>query len=207
MHKDTPNAVGYQRFTSRPNDRSSGRVQALRRFTGERLPNRFAAFEDLYRTHGARMKSLAYNLLGNATDAEDAVQEAFLKACRADQGFRGAAQPWTWICRILINTCYDVGRKRVTHRERQTDELTHAEHVGMPLRDHPLRLTLEHLVANLSPRMREVFLLFEVEGLSHREIADVLGIAEGTSKSTLADAKRRLATGLRNPVGASEVAR
>lgn len=171
------------------------------------MSNRIAAFEELYRTHGARMKSLAYNLLGNTSDAEDAVHEAFLKACHAQTDFRGGASLWTWICRILINTCYDMGRRRVSRREKHTVDLSAAEHVGAAAGNHPLRITLERLLEQLSPRMREVFLLYEVEGLTHREIADVLDIAEGTSKSTLADAKRRLASALRDPIRATQVTR
>jgi len=164
---------------------------------GDRLTTPLSAFEELYQTHGQRMKSLAYNLLRNRSDADDAVQEAFLRAFHARSSFRGGATLWTWLCRILINTCYDVGRRRVSRRERDHVDVADITTLATGSGDHPLRITLERLVAQLSPRMREVFLLFEVEGLTHREIAEVLDIAEGTSKSTLADAKRRLASALR----------
>ena len=75
------------------------------------------AFERLYETHGGRMKSVAMNLLGSAADAEDAVQEAFLKVYRSAAGFRGGSSVSTWIYRILVNTCYDLMRKGFTHRE------------------------------------------------------------------------------------------
>lgn len=171
------------------------------------MPTRLAAFEELYQTHNQRMKSLAFNLLGNTSDAEDAVQEAFLKACRGQAAFRGGASLWTWLCRILINTCYDIGRRRASRREQQMVDLSAAEHVKGISGNHPLRITLQRLVDELPRRMHEVFLLYEVEGLTHREIAEILDIAEGTSKSTLADAKRRLASALRNPDAHQGIAR
>jgi RNA polymerase sigma-70 factor (ECF subfamily) len=164
----------------------------------DRLTTHLAGFAELYQTHGPRMKSLAYNLLRNRSDAEDAVQETFLKAFNAQTGFRGGASLWTWLYRILINTCYDIGRRRTSRRDKDTVTLDNAIEITTATTDHPLRITLERLVEQLPPRMREVFLLYEVEGLTHREVAEVLAIAEGTSKSTLADAKRRIASALRH---------
>ena len=71
-----------------------------------------AAFERLYRMHGERMKSVALNLLRRESDAEDAVQETFLKVYRGAASFRGGAALSTWIYRILVNTCYDLLRRR-----------------------------------------------------------------------------------------------
>src|SRR5437899_1115923 len=70
-----------------------------------------AAFERLYQAHGSRMKSIAFNLLHNTSDAEDAVQEAFLKIYRGVGEFRADASFSTWIYRILVNACYDLARK------------------------------------------------------------------------------------------------
>ena len=70
------------------------------------------AFEELYRSQGSRMKSVAMNLLGNTSDAEDAVQEAFLKLHRSWTSFKGESLLSTWLYRILVNTCYDMGRRR-----------------------------------------------------------------------------------------------
>src|SRR5439155_1012778 len=78
-------------------------------------------FEELYRSHGARMKSVAYNILGNPSDAEDAVQEAFLRAYRGIAAFKGTAQGSTWMYRILVNACHDMGRQR--RREWESPEL------------------------------------------------------------------------------------
>jgi len=169
--------------------------------TGTADDEAFAAFEKLYATHGGRLKSVAMNLLGNVADAEDAVQDAFLKAYRARGGYKGEAAPFTWLYRILVNSCLDLGRRRKRRREDQE-----AEEAPLDLRpaaadDHPLRLALESSVARLAPRLRTVFLLAEVEGFTHREIGEILEIAEGTSKSDLFLAKRQLQRMLREAAG------
>jgi len=152
------------------------------------------AFERLYSVHGARMKSIALNLLGNVADAEDAVQEAFIKIYRGIGGFKGRSAFYTWIYRILVNACHDMRRKR--QRRQEQPELG-IDPVGLNFPapcavDHPLRLTLESHLARLNPRSRTVFLLFEVEGFKHREISQILKIPEGTSKNLLFEAKREL---------------
>jgi RNA polymerase sigma-70 factor (ECF subfamily) len=150
-----------------------------------------AAFAALYDTHGSRLKSIAFNLLGNVADAEDAVQEAFLKAYRAWDGFKGDAAPFTWLYRILVNSCLDAGRRR---RRQPVESEATAPPDLRPAggHDHPLRLALEAAVGKLAPRQRTVFLLAEVEGFTHREVAEILEIAEGTSKNDLFEAKRAL---------------
>jgi RNA polymerase sigma-70 factor, ECF subfamily len=155
-------------------------------------------FEELYRSQGARMKSVAYNILGNATDAEDAVQEAFLRAYRGLAAFKGTARASTWVYRILVNACHDIGRQR-RRRRGETEMMPEDQLPSMaapPAGDAPLRVTLEKAVAGLPPRQRDVFLLFEVEGFRHREIAEILDIAEGTSKALLFEAKRELQSAL-----------
>jgi RNA polymerase sigma-70 factor (ECF subfamily) len=160
------------------------------------------AFEALFTSHGARMKSLALNLLGNRSDAEDAVQEAFLKAYRHRDTFRSDAQLWTWVYRILLNACYDIGRRRASRGSPQPlDGLESLPTAGG--RDHPLRLTLRRALAALTPTYREVFLLFEVEGYTHREVAQILDIPEGTSKGRLFEARRQLKDLLRGAPGAA----
>ena len=153
---------------------------------------RLAAFEQLYRTHGAKMKSLAFNLLGNTSDAEDAVQETFLKVYRSLGNFKGESALSTWVFRILINSCYDLRRRK---QRRGAEVEVGGEGVPdppVPAHDHPLRIALEKAVAQLRPRQREVFLLAEVEGFKHQEIAQMLGISETNSKNILFQAKQEL---------------
>jgi len=152
-----------------------------------------AAFEELYRSHGGRMKSVAMNLLGNTSDAEDAVQEAFLKLYRSWGAFKGESLRSTWLYRILVNTCYDIGRRRKRTPEPATpDDEQAALEQSAPQSDHTLRLTIERALVRLPEVQRSVFLLFEVEGFKHREIAEILDIPEGTSKHALFTAKREL---------------
>lgn len=156
-----------------------------------------AAFEALYASHGPRMKSLALNMLGNVPDAEDAVQEAFVRAYRNRGSFRHGASLWTWVCRILINTCYDIGRKRATRRGEQELDGDATIDPPSPAGDHPLRLTLQNAIGDLAPIYRETFLLCEVEGYTHREVAAILDIPEGTSKARLFEARRQLRAAIR----------
>jgi RNA polymerase sigma-70 factor (ECF subfamily) len=144
------------------------------------------AFERLYQLHSARMKSLAFHLLGSRADAEDTVQEAFLKVCRAAHGFEGHSSLSTWIYRILINCCYDAIRKRQRLAESPAPSDFRAE------TNVPLKIALQRALSALNERPRMVFLLFEVEGLRHSEIAAILEVPEGTSRSWLFEAKSQL---------------
>jgi RNA polymerase sigma-70 factor (ECF subfamily) len=136
------------------------------------------------------MKSVAHHILGTSQDAEDAVQEAFLKIYRGAARFRGAAAVTTWIYRVLVNTCYDQLRRR--KRSRESAALDAAGDLAALSRDHSLRVALESSLAKLTPRQREVFLLFEVEGFSHKEVGEILEMPEATSRSVLYAAKREL---------------
>ncbi|HYP62527.1 MAG TPA: RNA polymerase sigma factor [Acidocella sp.] len=170
------------------------------------------AFEELYRLHGARMKSMARNLLGTPADAEDAVQDTFLKIQRSIATFRGQSSFLTWSFRILINTCYDRRRSRMRKREVPQDEPQAGESAPRPEprapAAHPsLKLALERAVAQLTPQQRDVFLMYEVEGMRHSEIAGVLEISETASKNTLFQAKKNLRHMLEAPRSSAAEAR
>jgi RNA polymerase sigma-70 factor, ECF subfamily len=148
------------------------------------------AFERLYEAHSSRLKSVAFHILGHRQDAEDAVQETFVKLYRAIDGFQGQSGIGTWLCRILINVCYDVARKRKREADPEEHRLeTRAAPAG---REPALKVALETAVGRLDAKHRMVFLLFEVEGLRHQDIAAILEIPEGTSKAWLFEAKREL---------------
>ncbi len=167
------------------------------------------AYERLYQLQGARMKSIAMNLLGNAHDAEDAVQETFLKVHRGIHHFKGQSAFSTWVYRILLNSCYDARRRRIRHPETSEQDLVEeGETYETPTKgsNHPLRLTLEKCVAALTPHLRSVFLLYEVEGFKHSEIGNILGVSEMASKNALYQAKRKLRDMLADRGGASAVA-
>ena len=151
-------------------------LQSARR--GEMQP-----FERLYHLHAARMKSLALHLLGSQGDAEDAVQETFLKVCRALGSFEDNSALSTWMFRILINCCYDILRKR-----RRLGEQPMLQEIATESK-LTLKVALERALLTLNERHRLVFLMFEVEGLKHSEIAGVLEVPEGTSRAWLFEAK------------------
>lgn len=152
-----------------------------------------AAFEKLYHDHGERMKSIAFNHLGNRADAEDAVQETFAKVHRAASTYNGTSAFGTWLHRILVNTCYDILRKRqVRPQETDLDALLGAKQEGVRTADDVLKMSLRAMLDKLAPPRRSVFLLYEVEGMSHREIASALGIQENYSKWLLFMARKDL---------------
>jgi RNA polymerase sigma-70 factor, ECF subfamily len=153
------------------------------------------AYESLYRLQGSRMRNLARNLLGSQSDAEDAVQETFLKVQRYIGSFRGQSSFVTWTFRILVNTCHDLRRGKMRRKElvqgesEQSDPIPKMRAPGA----HPsLRMALERAIAKLTQHQRDVFLLYEVEGFRHAEIAGMLEITETASKNTLFQAKKSL---------------
>jgi RNA polymerase sigma-70 factor, ECF subfamily len=160
------------------------------------------AYERLYSLQGARMRNLARNLLGSQSDAEDAVQETFLKIQRSIVSFRGHSSFVTWTFRILVNTCHDIRRSRMRRKEHVQTEPDEAKPLGEPRAPgaHPsLRMALERALTTLTKHQREVFLLYEVEGFRHAEIASLLEISETASKNTLFQAKKSLRSMLEPP--------
>src|SRR5258708_2632797 len=162
-------------------------------------------YERLYSLHGARMKNLARNILGSSTDAEDAVQETFLKVQRGIASFRGQSSFVTWTFRILVNTCYDARRSRLRKKEvavddeQQRDDAAPRPEPRAPVAHPTLRLALERALAELTRHQRDVFLLYEVEGFRHAEISAMLEISEAASKNTLFQAKKNLRQMLEPP--------
>jgi RNA polymerase sigma-70 factor (ECF subfamily) len=140
--------------------------------------------------------------LGTPSDAEDAVQETFLKVQRSIASFRGQSSFVTWTFRILVNTCHDLRRSRMRRKEFVPEE---REDRALPMEPrapwgHPsLKLALERAIAELTQHQRAVFLLYEVEGFRHAEIAAMLEITETASKNTLFQAKRNLRQMLEPP--------
>jgi RNA polymerase sigma-70 factor (ECF subfamily) len=168
------------------------------------------AYERLYALHGAKMKNLARNVLGSAVDAEDAVQETFLKVQRSIATFRGQSSFVTWTYRILINTCYDARRSRLRKKEVTTDDDSEQAPRIEPRAPgaHPsLRMALERALGKLTRHQRDVFLLYEVEGFRHAEIAGMLEITEAASKNTLFQAKKYLREMLEPPRNSSAPSR
>src|SRR6187399_523208 len=155
------------------------------------------AFEELYRAHSGRLYSLAVRMLGNPADAEDLLQEIFLSAHRKLDSYRGEAALGTWLYRLAMNQILDHVRSRAARSGQLTDGLDDASLIadatGHRLADRAIdRIDLERALAELPEGCRAAFVLHDVEGLEHKEVSEVLGIAEGTSKSQVHKARLRL---------------
>ncbi|HWR33377.1 MAG TPA: RNA polymerase sigma factor [Chitinophagaceae bacterium] len=145
--------------------------------------------EELYRRFSPRMYAVCLRYAGNAEEAEDILQEGFIKVFKKLDSFRSEGSFEGWIRRIFVNTAIEHFRRKrylmpVTEREENTIEGKYLSVLdSMAARD------IMVLVQELSPGYRTVFNMYVVEGYTHKEIADILGISEGTSKSQLSRAK------------------
>ena len=155
------------------------------------------AFEEIYRAHSPKLYSLALRMLGNPADAEDLLQEIFLSAHRKLDGFRGDAALGTWLYRLATNQCLDYLRSRAGRNNQVTgaldDELGLSDPGSRGIAERTVaKMDLERALAQLPEGARAAFVLHDVEGLEHREVAEVLGVAEGTSKSQVHKARLKL---------------
>ena len=160
------------------------------------------AFERLYQLHKGRVYSLCLRMLGNPAEAEDMAQEAFLQLFRMIQTFRGESAFSTWLHRLTVNVVLMRLRKKVLPQV-PLDEPVDADEAGEGPRWEPGaedlalvgaldRVTLEAAIAKLPQGYRLIFVLHDVEGYEHNEIADLLGCSIGNSKSQLHKARLRL---------------
>ena len=156
-----------------------------------------AAFEELYRTHAARLYSLVLRMIGSPQDAEDLLQDVFLHAYRKLGGFRGESSLGTWLYRLAVNQCLDFLRGRQTKMARVTGSYDDSG-MSEPVAPAPVvpdaisRVDLERAIARLPDGCRTAFVLHDVEGFAHHEVADMLGVSEGTSKSQVHKARLKL---------------
>jgi len=152
------------------------------------------AFEALYRQHAARIYTLACRMAGSPEDGEDLLQEIFLQAHRKLGGFKGDSSVGTWLYRLALNHCLDYVRSRQAKMSRITETLD-AETSIEPAarRETPIaKLDLERAIERLPEGCREAFVLHDVEVFDHKEVGELLGIAEGTSKSQVFKARMKL---------------
>ncbi|MER5675062.1 sigma-70 family RNA polymerase sigma factor [Pseudonocardia alni] len=168
--------------------------------TVDRIPDRAPPdLDEMFRRYADRLWSVALRMLGDRTEAEDAVQEAFLSALRSP-GFRGDAATGTWLHRILVNDCVD--RLRAAGRRR--DRLRALETV-VAARDHAgglvVRLAVSDALALLPVDQRAALVLVDGLGYGVAEAAEMLAVAPGTVKSRRARARARLAPELREDEG------
>jgi len=160
-------------------------VEACRR--GDRV-----AFETLVRATNRRAYALAFRLLRDRFEAEDVVQEAYLRMFRSMEGFREEAKVETWMHRIVTNVAITRLRSRGRAAELVSDELPDAAPSEHPDAGIDVRDQLERALQRLPSGQRTVVVLKDIYGLSCREIADELEIREGAVKVRLHRARKRL---------------
>lgn len=156
-----------------------------------------AAFEEIYRRHHRRVYSICLRMLQNAHEAEDLTQDVFIQLYRKIGSFRGDSAFTTWLHRMTVNQVLMHFRKRNVKFEKVTEEGDTPEQVvagtsnpdRMPVVD---KIALEIAIDQLPEGYKNVFVLHDVEGFEHEEVAKILGCSVGTSKSQLHKARLKL---------------
>ena len=151
------------------------------------------AFEQIYREQVGRIHALCWRLTGDADLAEELTQEAFVRAWRKLHLFRGRSALSTWLHRLTVNVVMADHRVHGVRRRRQLPlEDVHSEQLINSGKAAEIGLDLQRAIATLPPRARSVFILHDVEGYGHAEIAEIAGMAIGTSKAHLHRARNLL---------------
>lgn len=156
-----------------------------------------AAFEELYNRHHRRVYSLCLRMLQNTAEAEDLTQEVFIQLYRKIGSFRGDSAFTTWLHRMTVNQVLMHFRKRTVKFEKTTEEgetpvqivVGTENQAKMPIVD---KIALESAIAQLPNGYKNVFVLHDVEGYEHEEVAKILGCSVGTSKSQLHKARLKM---------------
>jgi len=151
------------------------------------------AFGELVRRHRDRLWAVALRTLGDREEAADALQDALLSAYRAAERFRGESAVTTWLHRIVVNACLDRARRRQVRPAIGLPELPPGRE---PVAVEPDRDTAREVwagLAQLPAEQRVPLVLLDMQGYSVAEIAEILGVAEGTVKSRCARGRARLA--------------
>jgi RNA polymerase sigma-70 factor (ECF subfamily) len=169
------------------------------------------AFERIYRMHSRKVYTLCLRMVGDRSDAEDLTQEVFLQLFRKIQQFRGESAFSTWLHRMSVNIVLMRFRKR-PRPEESLDAITNPEpETGAPSKEFggpDLRLngavdriTLETVINELPPGYKAMFILHDVQGYNHDEIAGIFGCTAGNSKSQVHKARTRLRELLQRRIG------
>jgi RNA polymerase sigma-70 factor, ECF subfamily len=170
-----------------------GDSDVARAASGDRI-----AFERLYHQHVNRVFSLCARMVADRTHAEELTQDVFVRAWQKLHLFRGESAFGTWLHRLTVNVVLNArkseGRQRSRYEESDEDSGgmdSFAGVVGMQLAPGDL-LDLEQAIEKLPPGARRVFVLHDVEGYKHEEIAEMLGVTSGATKAQLHRARRLL---------------
>lgn len=152
-----------------------------------------AAERELYERHVGRVMRMAQRMTGDAAMAEDVVQDTFVRAFGSLDRFEGRARFSTWLHAIAMSTCLNALRKRGRTRDHeQPVEAFDGFDRGRDDPDGALRLALHRAIDGLNDDMRATFVMHDLEGFTHPEIAEALGVEVGTSKARLSRARAKL---------------
>jgi RNA polymerase sigma-70 factor (ECF subfamily) len=154
------------------------------------------AFETLYHRHYKRVYNLCLRMLNDSSEAEDLTQEVFIQLYRKIKSFRGDSAFSTWLYRLTVNQVLMHFRKRQVRNEKTTEDGEMPPQVlnqDAPANSNPIdKIAIEKAVMQLPRGYRTVFVLHDVKGFEHEEIAKMLGLSVGTSKSQLHKARLKL---------------
>ena len=156
------------------------------------------AFERLYRSHVDRIFSLCARMTGNREHAEELTQDVFVRAWEKLPQFRGESAFGTWLHRVAVNVVLNDRKTATRERNRAApeqlddDAYPEAQFGGQAPPSHVDRMDLEAAIAALPPGARKVFVMHDVEGYKHEEIAEMLGVTTGGTKAQLFRARRLL---------------
>ena len=150
------------------------------------------AFERIYRTHVGRVFALCVRMVGDPGAAEELTQDVFVRAWDKLALYRGDSALSTWLHRLAVNVVLNHRKSEGRRRGRESDDPEILD--GQPGRNAPagMRLDLEQAIAGLPPGARRIFVLHDVEGFKHEEIAEMLGVTSGGSKAQLHRARMLL---------------
>ncbi|MEK7667736.1 MAG: RNA polymerase sigma factor [Gemmatimonadota bacterium] len=149
------------------------------------------AFERIYRRHVARVHSLVRRMVGGEADADEMAQDVFVRAWERLGSFRGEAAFGTWLHRLAVNVVLNWRKSAAQARHRFDDEAI-ADEIAGRRETGAERMDLEEAIGRLPPGARQVFVLHDVEGFRHEEIAALLDVTTGTTKAQLHRARMLL---------------
>jgi RNA polymerase sigma-70 factor (ECF subfamily) len=206
VSKPVGNAIAFEADAAQGNPATEDQPLVERVQSGD-----VAAFDVLVRKYRERLYGIIYNLTSNREDAADLTQEAFIKAFSSINRFKGKSAFFTWLYRIGVNTALSHLKRNRFRRffslEHIQDEGSNAQVLETLAAKHKsekgallseLQEKLNEAMQKLSPKHRTVVVLFEIEGLSHQEIADIVGCSVGTVRSRLHYAKQQLQADLKH---------
>ncbi len=171
-----------------------------------------AEFEGLVRAHAPRVRALCASVLQDATEADDAAQDAFLKAHRSLSGFTGGSTFATWVHRIAVNVCLDRLRAAARRRADSLEALSERDAASLRVLTEPSaagaledRDLAERLLSRLTPEGRLAFTLCERDGLSYAEIAQAMSCSVDSVKARIKRARAELLEASRHFSGSGDV--